>query len=78
MRILSARITRVRRNRHTEHVEAIVALTAYTGGGPVRAFIRISAPARAPGAARLRDRILGAAKLSFAADPARSTARRAA
>lgn len=78
MRILSARIARARRDRRTGRVEALVALTVLWGDGPVRAFVPISAPARAPGGALLRDRLLGAAKLSFAADPARCAPRRAA
>ena len=78
MRILSARISRARRNRATDRVEAIVALTVLWEGEPVHALVRSSAPARAPGAATLRARLLGAAKLSFAADPAQCAPRRAA
>jgi hypothetical protein len=62
----------------TCRVEAIVALTVLWEGKPVQAFIRTSAPARASGAATLRARLLGAAKLTFAADPARCAPRRAA
>ncbi|MGB3317268.1 MAG: hypothetical protein WBB85_23010 [Albidovulum sp.] len=78
MRILSARISRARRDRMTSRVEAIVALTVLWDGERVQAFIRTSAPARASGAATLRARLLGAAKLSFAVDPSRCAPRRAA
>lgn len=67
MRILSARIHRPRRDRTYGSVSAVVALTALCGGIPLRAFVAVSVPARPAGAAPLRDRILGAAKLGFAA-----------
>ncbi|OYX45162.1 MAG: hypothetical protein B7Z02_02650 [Rhodobacterales bacterium 32-67-9] len=78
MRILSARIARAHRDRRKGRVEAEVALTVLWGAGPVRIFVATSAPCRAPGAAPLRDRLLGAAKLSLAFDPARHVQRRAA
>jgi hypothetical protein len=67
MRILSARIHRARRDRASGTVSAVVALTALRGGTPVRAFVAVSVPARSAGAAALRARLLGAAKLGFAA-----------
>lgn len=74
MRILSARVHRARRDRAKEMVTAIVALSAHRGDGLVRAFVPVSVPARSDGAAPLRDRVLGAAKLSFAAHAARMQA----
>lgn len=44
----------------------MVALTALRGDEPVRAFVAVTVPGRSPGAAPLRDRLLGAAKLAFA------------
>ncbi|WP_413874027.1 hypothetical protein [Albidovulum sp.] len=67
MRILSARIHSARRDRASGTVSAVVALTALRGGTPVRAFVAVSVPARSAGAAALRTRLLGAAKLGFAA-----------
>lgn len=78
MRILSARIAHARRDRRSGRVDAEVALTVLWGAGPMRVFVTTSAPCRAPGAAPLRDRLLGAAKLSIAFDPARHVHRRAA
>lgn len=69
VRILSARIHRARRDRAAGTVAAVVALTALRGGTPVRAFVAVSVPARSAGAAPLRNRLLGAAKLAFAARP---------
>ncbi len=77
MRILSARISRARRDRPSDRVEAIVALTVLWDGQRVHRLVRAAAPARAPGAAPLRARLLGAAKLAFAADPARPKLRSA-
>lgn len=78
MRVLSARIAHARRDRRTGRVEAVVALTVLLNDDRLSAFVRISAPARAPGAASLRARLLGAAKLAFAADPRGRASRRAA
>lgn len=80
MRILSARIIHARRDSRTRKVEAIVRLMAESGpgGGIVRADVTVAAPGRAPGAARLRERLLAAAKLAFAAAPSAYRARRAA
>ncbi|MEZ5776724.1 MAG: hypothetical protein R3E44_00030 [Paracoccaceae bacterium] len=78
MRILSARVTRARRDRADNRVAAIVALTVLRNGATLNATVRVTAPARAPGAASLRDRLLGAAKLSFASDPVQSAWRHAA
>lgn len=69
MRILSARIHRARRDRASGMVSVIVALTALRSDRLVRAFITVSVPGRPAGAAPLRDRVLGAAKLAFAARP---------
>ncbi len=66
MRILSARIHRARRDRPSDRVSAVVTLTGLRGSAPVRALIPVSVPARSAGAAPLRERLLGAAKLSFA------------
>lgn len=78
MRILSARILRARRIRHAGRVEALVSLSVQGGGGCTRVLIPVSAPARAPGAAPLRERLLAAAKLAHAADRLGGNARRAA
>ncbi|SPH23866.1 hypothetical protein DEA8626_02937 [Defluviimonas aquaemixtae] len=78
MRILSSRVLRARRDRSAGQVVALIALTAVREGIPVQAHIQVAAPARAPGAAALRARLLGAAKLSFAAHPERHALRRAA
>jgi hypothetical protein len=79
LRILSARITRALLNRATARVEAVIALTAATGADDATETVRISvsAPARADGAAPLRDRLIAAAKLTYATTPrpARNTAR---
>lgn len=72
MRILSARISRARRlGRHTDLVEAVVTLLAidHDGAQPRQLHLRISAAARAPGAAPLRTRLLASAKLMAATRP---------
>lgn len=66
MRVLSARIHRARRDPATGMVSAMVGLTALRGDEPVRAFVAVTVLGRSPGAAPLRDRLLGAAKLAFA------------
>lgn len=68
MRILSARVLRARRLRDLGHVEAMVMLLVKPEGQaqPYEARILTSAPARAPGAAPLRDRLLASAKLLHA------------
>ena len=68
MRILSARITRVRRHRAHGEVEAMVTLVILpTDAAQVdRVEVAVSSPARAPGAAPLRERLLAQAKLSYA------------
>ena len=66
MRILSARIHGVRRDRESGTVSAVVALTALRDRQPVRASVEVAVPGRPIGAAPLRDRVLGAAKLAFA------------
>jgi hypothetical protein len=78
MRVLSARITRARRNRIANRVDAIVALMVVRNDHVVRAMVRVSSPARDSGGATLRARLLAAAKLAFASDPASCTNRRAA
>lgn len=78
MRVLSARITRARRDRMSDRVDAIVALTIVRNDQVIRAKVRVSSPARDYGGATLRARLLAAAKLAFASDPARCTTRRAA
>ncbi len=79
MRILSARITRALLDRATRRVEAVVTLTAATSAQDATETVRItvSAPARAEGAAPLRDRLIAAAKLTYATTPRplRSSAR---
>ena len=78
MRILSARVAHARHDRVADRVTAIVALTVLRNGTALNTAIQVSAPARAPGAAALRARLLAAAKLSFACDPAQSHWRHAA
>lgn len=77
MRILSARIHRVRRDRATGMLSATVALTALLGDQPIRAFVAVAVPGRSPGAAPVRDRLLGAAKLAFAGGSMQPRARAA-
>lgn len=69
MRILSARIVRARRLRAFGEVEALVALLILREGEtrPYLAEITASVPARAPGGAPLRERLLASAKLAHAA-----------
>lgn len=80
MRILSARVIRARRLRDYGRVEAVVLLLVKAEGQPVpyEARILTSAPARAPGAAPLRDRLLASAKLLHAMEPRQNARRRAA
>lgn len=78
MRILSARIHRANRDRVSGRVTALVTLTALCGSGPIRAFIPVTVPARSAGAAPLRERLLGIAKLGFAAHAVRMNAAKAA
>ncbi len=68
MRILSARIHRARRDREAGRVLAVVALTVLRDGTAIRALVPVAVAARPAGAAPLRDRLLGAAKLSLAAE----------
>lgn len=77
MRILSARIHRVRRDRETGTVSAVVALTALRDRQSIRAFVAVAVAARPIGAAPLRDRVLGAAKLAFVREPRPREARAA-
>ena len=70
MRVLSARIHRVRRDRESARVLALVALTVLCNGTALRAFVQVAVPAGSAGAAPLRDRLLAAQKLGFAADRA--------
>ena len=78
MRILSARVIRARRNRDTARAEAVVALLIREVDGLPDTFVRIgvSAPLLAPGAAPLRDRLIAAAKLTYAATPRQMRAQR--
>lgn len=72
MRILSARISRARRlGGDASLVEAVVTLLAIGGDDaqPRQIHLRIAAPARAPGAAPLRARLLASAKLMAATRP---------
>ena len=68
MRILSARITRARRDRAFGEVEALVTLIVLPNetAGIERVDVTVSSPARAPGAAALRERLLAQAKLGYA------------
>jgi hypothetical protein len=77
MRILSARILRARRDRATARVEAVVALTALSLDAltPETIHIAISAPATAPDAPPLRQRLIAAAKLTHTATPRMMRAR---
>jgi len=72
MRILSSRVSRARRlGGGTDRVEAVVTLLAigHDGAQPRQLHLRISAAARAPGAAPLRARLLATAKLMVATRP---------
>jgi hypothetical protein len=77
MRILSARVLRARRDRTTSRVEAVVALTALAldALSPETVHVAISAPAAAPDAPPLRQRLIAAAKLTHAAAPRMMRAR---
>lgn len=77
MRILSARVLRARRDRTTSRVEAVVALTALAldALSPETIQVAISAPAAAPDAPPLRQRLIAAAKLAYAATPRMMRAR---
>lgn len=68
MRILSARVLRAHRLRELGRVEAVVMLLVKAEGRPQPYETRIltSAPAQAPGAAPLRDRLVASAKLLHA------------
>ena len=78
MRVLSARVIRARRNSDTQRAEAVVALLMREEDAPSDVFVRVSvsAPLRAPGAAPLRDRLIAAAKLTYAATPRQMRAQR--
>jgi hypothetical protein len=80
MRILSARIAHAQRVAGTDRVEAMVHILAEPAPGAVhdRAQIAVSAPAHAPDGACLRQRLIAAAKLAYAAGPRPRAARRAA
>ncbi|MCC0062733.1 MAG: hypothetical protein H6895_01425 [Defluviimonas sp.] len=78
MRILSARILGVRLHRAGRTVEGIVALEAEADGSVIAATVRVSAPLDAPGAPPLRQRLMAAARLAFAARILASETRRAA
>jgi hypothetical protein len=80
MRILSARITRARRDRSFGEVEAMVTLIVLPSeeAGIERVDVAVSSPARAPGAAPLRDRLLAQAKLGYATGRIGRRARQAA
>ncbi|MCV2867419.1 hypothetical protein OEW28_02095 [Defluviimonas sp. WL0002] len=80
MRILSARVIHARRSSTAGRVDALVRLLSEPVSGAAVAWvdIAVSAPARAPGAAPLRDRLLAAAKLVFAANPGLRQTRRVA
>ncbi len=72
MRILSARLLHARRNRLTGRVEAVVSLCARFDADLPDDMVRVavSAPAATePGAAPLRERLVAAAKLTYATSP---------
>ncbi|MDH5531023.1 MAG: hypothetical protein OEY05_13395 [Paracoccaceae bacterium] len=71
MRILSTRVSHARHDRATNRVDAIVTLLIRdaAGLGDYQVQVRTSAPAHAPGAAALRDRLAASAKLIFATRP---------
>ena len=77
MRILSVSVHKARRDRATGMVSAVVALTALRDDRPLRVFIAVTVPGRPVGAAPLRDRVLGAAKLAFAGMSTQQKARAA-
>ncbi len=68
MRILSARIGPARLLRDMGEVEAVVTLVVKHDDGTLPLVVRVAAssPARAPGAAPLRERLLAQAKLAYA------------
>lgn len=80
MRILSARISHVRHLRRYNEVEAAVTLVILPSesAGIERITVTVSSPARAPGAAPLRERLLAQAKLGYATGRVGRRARHAA
>lgn len=73
MQIMSARISRARLLRRYGEVEATVTLLIKADSQPFPYVAKIvtSSPARAPGAAPLRERLLASAKLKHAVERAR-------
>ncbi|MGB3178188.1 MAG: hypothetical protein WBC68_14990 [Albidovulum sp.] len=71
MRILSARVSHANHDRAANRVDAIVTLLVRDSGhgGDHEVRVQVSAPAHAPGAAPLRDRLAAAAKLIFVTRP---------
>ena len=66
MRVLSARIRDVALDKYARRVTATVHLSLLVGGEMRCVAVRTSAPITAPGAARLKDRLIAAAKLMVA------------
>lgn len=66
MRVLSARIRDVALDKNARRVTAAVHLSLLVGGEMLCVAVRTSAPTTAPGAARLKDRLIAAAKLMVA------------
>lgn len=66
MRVLSARIRDIAVDRATQKVAATVHLVLLIDGVERKVALRTSAPITTPGAARLKDRLIAAAKLTVA------------
>ncbi len=66
MRVLSARIRDIAVDRSTRRVAATVHLVLLIKGVERRVALRTSAPITTPGAARLKHRLIAAAKLMVA------------
>lgn len=66
MRVLSARVRGVAVDRSSHRVSATVHLVLLVNGAERAVAVRTSAPISAPGAARLKDRLIAAAKLMVA------------
>ena len=66
MRVLSARVRGVAVDRSSHRVSATVHLVLLVNGVERAVAVRTTAPIIAPGAARLKDRLIAAAKLMMA------------
>jgi hypothetical protein len=66
MRILSSRLHDITPDRHAGRISATVHLLVLIDGLERDLTVRTSAPITAPGAARLKDRLIASAKLMVA------------